>query len=313
MSKKKSLIGIVAIVLLLAVLGNTVFALTASRQEAEEQKGVTAAAVVSELTGENNVVIADNAAYEDIFEQDLVAVEADEYVYLLSEDKLDIVAVLRLEENAVAEDEETVSLEEATAIAQALTEQYSPEFFVGYDYEVIANSYGEEEGLDGVYSIEFWQKIDENVYTDQKVALILDMYGALQSYVCYGTAQQDGQAKSSTAAETELLTESQAIAKAYDALADTIAALETEETESGAPAEKTGTDIVDSVEPAEDYDILLEDTAGHSVSAYCQVGDECTKWIVTIENVETNRSWTMGFQVILDGSTGDVLSIDYTR
>lgn len=302
----------------LVVCQNNVMAANMSNADKEE-KAIAIVESLSDSYSRSAAVIISDELYEEAFEEELVAVGKGSYVYLFTEE-LDVKAILLMGKS----NQQIIGAANSENTAVATVKEYAhkviPEFFETYDCDVFSSFNG--EGNTAFYTVELWQKISDRFYTGNKIAAIVNKDGSLQTFV---VANSDSNDAIMLSANEDMLTEEAVIEIAYDALVNPVEQLEKEFGITNAVApEKTGTDIIISDFGEEvnltnpnaelpEYKIMIDDTADHEVVTYKEIKNGCICWIVKINNVKTSRVWDMGFEVTVDGQSGNVLSIDYTR
>lgn len=312
MKTKKSWVLIPAAVLLVAVICLCITAFASSPSSAEEDRKLSAVKdAYSALASDKEAsVIRDDSVFEEAFEAKLFSVKSEGYVYLFDDATLAPKAIL-LTEKAKADPAEAIASEsEATAFAERVMAALFPDYEAG-DYAIKVSSCA--ENYNPTYSVEFLEKINENLYGGKKVAIIVTGEGVLESVVCV-------QGDTAVTDAARMIDEQTAVGIAYEAISARAGELMLAEAASEKSPEKTGTEIImtDSGKAAEEaksepYRIFTADTKGHEVSTYREAADGTTVWVVEIGNVATNRIWTLGFMVRLDAVTGEVLSVDNTR
>lgn len=258
--------------------------------------------------------------HDEVFEHDVDAVQDSNYLYLFNAEDESLETIVLINENNVPILGSISSSESAIALSEQFAMKASPEFFETNQYDVRCSVFG--EGTDKVFSVEFWEKIADNYYTGNKIAVVLTSGGVLQSFVIR-TESAIAASKVMVKDESINLDEESAVAVAYSAIAKTALQLEALENEANC-VPKTGTDIImtDSGKEVnssriageyEAYNIKVDDTQNQSVSAHKEIVDGVTCWIVTIENISTNRAWDMAFTVAVNAEDGSVISVHYTR
>lgn len=320
--KKKNIFAVClaffSLILAMGVCRNNVIAANVTGADKEE-KAISIVESLTDSYSRSAAVIVPNSLYKEAFAEELIAVGKDSYVYLFTEE-LNVKAILLTDEANQQVIGEITSEDTAITAVKEYANKVMPDFFEVYDCDVLSSAYG--EGNAAFYSIELWQKISDSFYTGNKIAVIVNADGTLQSFVSVNSDLSDAVM---TYANEDSLSEEAAIGVAYDALTDTVEQLEKEVNVSYAVSpEKTGTDIIISDFGEEvdltnlnaelpKYEIMIENTADHEVVTYREIKDGSICWVVKISNVETSRVWDMGFEVTVDAQSGNVLSVSNTR
>ena len=148
---------------------------------------------------------------------------------------------------------------------------------------------------------------------------MIDSNGILQSYV----ANVESTDIRETTSTQKHISEDAAIKAAYVAVAESANKLESiENSENCTP--KTGNDTIISdsglavnrktqANIAAKYKINVANAENHTVTTYKEYRDGVPCWVITIDNVETNRFWDVSFSVVLNAETGSIISVDNTR
>ena len=281
------------------------------------REGDNAIKAIESLFGEKkDIQIIDSAIYEEALSEPLIALKSGGYVYLLEAKSYDLKAIVIQEDTNEKLVDQMDSIASAEKAAVAFAQRVTPDFFKYYD--VFCTEYGED--IYDIYSVEIWEKVNEEIYTGNKIAMIVRPDGTLNSYVSVKGYPLD---KDADYSRIPIITEQEAIEIAYSSLKDTVYELENKEWNDSNTIEKVINEpiISDSGELIEEdleeklpaYEIYLDDKNSHSVDIYKQINNGSILYYITIKNVKTNRIWDMGFYVVVDAVSGEVVSVDYTR
>lgn len=254
----------------------------------------------------------DDKKYEDLYNESITEYMDDSYEYVYDDDGKLKSAILRNKNGKSLYGNISNELE-ARRNAKDFFEKISPDYFKG-EYDIVVS---EHDGTDGKgYNVEFWEKIQEKTYTGNKVLIILDSDGYVNSYVAHENMDYDKAEKMDAA----VIQEKEAVNVAFDKAEEI-----TEEIESAYNSEKTdaGESIVLDAEllgnkedlgELQELDIKIEDRESCEVESYNEIVNGKLVWMVNISNVTSNNKYgDMGFQVVVDAQTGEVISANTTR
>ena len=254
--------------------------------------------------------------HDSVFGYDVDAVQDNNYMYLFNADNKSLEAIAMMDvENAPILGEVT-SKENAINIAKHFVTKATNGFSVD-NCDAFCSVV--DNGNTQTFSIELWEKIADNFYTGNKVAVVLDSNGVLQSYV----ANTEVTSNNVTASAQKHISEAAAIKAAYIAVADSANKLESIENSANCTP-KTGDDTIISdsglavnretqANIVAKYKINVANTDNHTVTTHKEYRDGVPCWVITIDNVETNRFWDVSFSVVLNAETGSIISVDNTR
>jgi hypothetical protein len=280
--------------------------------------------LIKSVTGElygTPEVLQNDSLYEDMFEEELITYQDDNYIYLFNDQGTNIEAVILADMPEEPLYSTISSSKQAEDTATEIVSKAYPDFF-DYEYEITSREAGEENKT---YTVELKEKYDDNFYTGNKVAVIITSDGYLDSMVSRITEQPN----STRDQKVELIDENTALDNAYDALEAVVQSLETKENRFNLANTKANdsaivsdagllgvTEMEKDVKTVETqpYEIMLEDKEGQAVDTYKEVNNGVVEWVVNISNVATNRFWgDINFIVNINANTGDVDSVTYTR
>ena len=264
----------------------------------------------------SGITAVSTTLHDEMFEHDLDALQDNNYLYLFDTESKSLEIVALANDVAAPSLGSINSENDAIDVAKQFASNANKSFSI--DNCVTFCSVYDFNG-ESIYSVELWEKVSDNFYTGNKVAIMLDSNGVLQSYV----ADSEVAVNRATIGAQKHISEATAINTAYAAIVDSAEELEVRENDLTC-VPKTGSDIIvsDAGEEIErysigtnnaDYSINVSDAKNHTVSAYKELRDGAPCWVVTIERVETNRFWTISFSVIIDAITGNVISVENTR
>jgi hypothetical protein len=206
---------------------------------------------------------------------------------------------------------------DALTNAESLVSIIANDFFTLESYDIYHEVFGEPGFV--VHSVQYWEKIDEGFYSGNKIFIQMSEDGYLRFFVARSSRSESfvSDVNENRIKLDTIITEDQAIQKAYNAVAQIVTELEKPKNHVQIEYEqKTGNSIIISeAEMNEDdrYMIMIGDTLSHSLVSYRELIEGNIKWIIEITDVETNRSWHMSFLVIIDAKTGTIDFVDYTR
>ena len=319
MKTKKTWIRFIVVAFVVAAISLSITAFaTPNLSAAEEEKLSMVKNDYSNIVSDGKVrVLSDDAVYEDAFNTELFSVKSDNYVYLFDEKTLAPKAILLMDESNVSPAKKIGSEEEATVFSKDVIEAVFPDYVIS-DFDVKLSSYGQEGNE--FYSIEFLEKISENLYSGAKISIIVTAEGVLESVVYVEGNSYSAKINEKNTVAKKTIDGQKAIGMAYDAISAKAEGLKRAENHSVRTADNTSTDIIitDSGEIAEKveidaYEIFTENRKAHDVTAYQETANDTIVWVIKIENIATNRVWSVGFMVRIDAVTGDVISVYNTR
>ena len=316
--KTKKLYAILTFFLIASIIFNSKTNIAANTTYSNANKAVDIVESLTDYSKDKAILNKSDKIYEDAFEEKLTVVEKSGYVYLFTKDiKLKSIIFMGENESQWLVFDKSCSDNFKVSAIEKFTHKISPDFFDEYEFDIISSKYGENE--DEFYSFELWQKFNDNFYTGDKIAIIVNSNGELESYI-YVNSEFD---KNKIYREqTNSIKEDTAIKYAYNVLNDTVKRLEKMESEK-TDVEKSGNDIIisdsgeihriDERNNMPEYIIKIDDISIHDINTYKKIFNGNICWVVNISNVKTNRIWGMNFEVVLDAQTGDTISVNYTR
>ncbi|MBQ2857417.1 MAG: hypothetical protein IJE78_09915 [Bacteroidaceae bacterium] len=262
------------------------------------------------------VVGTSSSLHDNVFGYDMDALRDNNYLYLFNADDKTLEAIALVDENnapifgAITSEENAIDM--AKQFAAKATNILSVDACDAFCSVIDADD-------NRFYSIELWEKTTDNFFTGNKVAIMIDSNGILQSYV----ANVESTDIRETTSTQKHISEDAAIKAAYVAVAESANKLESiENSENCTP--KTGNDTIISdsglavnrktqANIAAKYKINVANAENHTVTTYKEYRDGVPCWVITIDNVETNRFWDVSFSVVLNAETGSIISVDNTR
>lgn len=267
-------------------------------------------------------LMQDDAAYDKLFEENLIGFNDDNYVYLLTEGENNTKAILQSGKSGQPLFEAVTSASQAEKYALSVAKSACPEF-LNQDYDTFTKEVGEGNAV--TYTVELWGKAADNFYTGSKIAMILTSDGYLDSLV-----YRESEAPLTRAAATAGIDEKAAVDAAYAAVESQVKNVERENHLSSESSETKETPDSDSIisdaeltgepastapdKPQEAYDIRIEDKSSHTVSTYKEYNKGNVEWVVKISDVQTNRDWgNMSYTVNINAETGKVDLLSATR
>lgn len=280
--------------------------------------------IIKSVTGELYgipKVLQEDSLYEDMFEEELIAYQDDNYIYLFNNGGTNIKAIILADMPEEPLYSTISSTKQAEDTALTIVSEANPDFFE-QNYEITSRENGEDNNT---YTVELREKYDDNFYTGNKIAVIVTSDGYLDSMVSRTTEQP----KVTRSNNSGLIDESIAIENAYDALEVAVQNIEVKENQLNAANTKNQDEPIvsdasllgldenangiktDEVDP---YEVMLHNKEGQTIDSYKEVNDGVVEWVISVSNVSTNRFWgDMNFIVNINANTGEVDSITYTR
>ncbi len=266
--------------------------------------------------------VKEDTGYQELFEENLVEFNDDNYVYLLTEDAGNTKAILLSQKPGEPLFDFIGSASQAEEYAVTIADNACPGFFER-EYDVFTKESGEEDYIS--YTVELWEKIEDDFYTGNKIAVILTSDGYLDSLVSRGSKISE-----SRLTEPDFIDENSAVNAAYNAVESVVENVEKNQLSTGGSSEiklepdddSVISDAYLSEEPSsdntkaikEDYDIRIEDREDHTLNAYKEYSQGNIEWVVTILDVQTNREWgSMSYLVKINAETGGVDFVNSTR
>lgn len=258
----------------------------------------------------------DATMFEEMLNADLTASELNGYTFLFDNTTQSMKAVIPKSENRSVLFQSIDSADKAITIAKQLVEEFNPEF-LQTQYEVKCSPASDLSQ----YTIEFWEKLDNDYYTNNRIGIILTAGGQLDSYIATNSAAS----KQNAISTSEQINESEAINLAYSYLQNTVSDLQAQENIAAnnkfyVPKDGVDSIVTDSGKKANEvisgfdsYEIYLDSKTDHVITTHRVLCNNQTEWVIGIENVRTNRAWTISFIVTIDAQSGKLLCIDHTR
>lgn len=254
-------------------------------------------------------LLSDNAAYENMLQTDLISAKTDDYVYLFDKDSGELKTIM-LVGNKTGNTARLSSENAAIAVARAVVKSALPTVSTEI-FDVKCRTTEQR------YSIEFLEKLTDDMYGGHKISVVLDKSGTLETLVCVNNVAGAWKTNSSKAISCE-----KAIELAYAA----INSWDNGSSSSSATADsetKTGTDVIvsdsgatstdNAIAAANSTKASIERKSSHSITAYKEAKDDGILWQVDIANVDIGNGWTATYFVTLNALTGEVITVDMTR
>lgn len=255
-------------------------------------------------------LLSDNSAYENMLQTDLISAKTDDYVYLFDKGSGELKAIMLVGNktgNTARLSSENAAIAAARAVVKSALPTVSTESF-----DVKCRT------TEQSYSIEFLEKLTDDMYGGRKISVILDKSGTLETLVCVNNVVGAWKTNSSKAISCE-----KAIELAYAAINSWDNGSSISSASSDAET-KTGTDIIVSDSGAVSADnaiaatnstktTSIERKSSHNITAYKEAKDDGILWQVDIANVDIGNGWTTTYFVTLNALTGEVVSVDMTR
>lgn len=314
--KLKKGLGLKLIIFVIILISIISFAITVYASSQKESSVPTIMGNnISSLISDGEVEeLADDVLYEEMMNKTLISYKSDSYVYLYDENSLELQAIILIDKFNGASSEKINSNENAIDYARSIISAAYPNIVLE-DYDVTCSSYGFDE-TNTIYSIELLEKVSDDIYGGKRISVIVTSDGVLESFLCLNTGIPDSEIESFE----ELISEDEAISIAYDAVSLEIDKMLTFEYEDVEPP-KTGTDemvsdsgyVMSETEVVEPYEIYINETINHEIYSHKECLEDTIVWVVRIENISTNRIWQACFEVRINATSGEVLSVDTTR
>lgn len=285
-----------------------------------ELKAITLVESLTNSFTQSDATIMNDFMYNEAFEEELIVVESDQYIFLITEDSLQVRAIILMDETNIRYINGITSKNTALDAIQKYAQMVVPEFFENYDYQVIFNTYGQENNE--IYSVEFWQEISDNFYTGNKIAVMVTSDGILQSFV---SVNSNSNSDVMAISDENQITEEEAISEAYDSLKEVVMELETNYlsynsyeigdvysdniiSDSGVIVNANNTE-----KSISKYEIMIDDVDTHEITTYRETNNGRVQWVIKINGVKTNYLWDIDFEVIVDAQSGEILNVYHTR
>jgi hypothetical protein len=242
------------------------------------------------------------------------------YEYYVSPDTGNFVGMIAMEELPLKEDAKKINKDEALEIAKNLTGKCFRDFF-DYDVEIKIYDYTQEpeEAGPNCFSINFEQKNKEGTYTGYYIDIDINRYGEIVFYCAiegnYEVAMQKPVIKREEAIDIAYREAEKMVKEIIEAekkmLEDTVDEKAQAMGWTDEPIPPGDSGVYPDTEPVkpEEFKANLDERDKHKVTAELSVAHNRLEWVVDIDNVEINREWgPMGFSVIIDAITGEVLT-----
>lgn len=266
-------------------------------------------------------LISEDHGYNELFGESLVEYRDESYVYLINPSSGYIKAIMLAEKKNDPLFEQINSFEEAEHDAELIAQRACNNFFTA-DYDIFSNLIG--EGDKQVYSMELWEKVSDDFYTGNKIAIVLTADGYLDSLIVRSSAPI-----LSMYGINDYISKEEAIRKAYEeatliannreqiALANTQNEDQEIQENEAIVSDAALLGISESThdkESTDSYDIFIENRENHVVNAYKQFENGLVEWVVTIENVQTNANLgEINFKIKVNALTGETIFATSTR
>ena len=279
---------------------------------------------IKNIVGANHGSIEYKSIYE-IAEKELYQYKDNLYEYYIDSNTKNFVGMIAMGELPLKKDAKRINKDQALEISKNLIGKCFEDFF-DYDVEIKVNDYTSEPEDAGPnwFSTRFEQKNESGIYTGYYIDIYIDKYGEILFYCAtegdYEVAKQKPD-----------ITREEAIDIAYREAEEMVkeiikAEKETSEITVDEKAQAMGwadepippgdSGIYFDTEPIkfEEFKANLDERDKHKVTVKLSASQSKLKWVIDIDNVEINRYWgPMGFSVIIDAITGEILTSGHTE
>jgi len=276
------------------------------------------------IVGANYGSIEYKSIYE-IAEKELYQYKDNLYEYYIDPNTKNFVGMIILGDPPFKKDAKRINKDQALEIAKNLSKKCFENFF-DYDVEIKVDDYTSETGDAGTnwFSKRFEQKNESGTYTGYYVDIYIDKYGEILFY-CATEGNYE------IAMQKPKVTREEAIDIAYREAKEMVKEIIKAEKEASEktvdekaqamgwadePIPPGDSGVYFDIEPVEleEFRANLEERGKHKVTIKLSASQSKLKWIIDIDNVEINRDWSpIGFSVIIDAITGEVLTRGYTE
>lgn len=242
------------------------------------------------------------------------------YTYYLNNDCSRIIGIYQKDKDEHKLFKHIDTKQQAVDYACLFAKKAFPIMFNG-KYETFVKEINIKEE-NGFYSIEFWEKLDEKIYTGRKTSVIVKKDGKLDlltthdsgfKKISYENAMDESKAIELAYIEAEKLVEQLEAAKNNN-----LNLISTKPIPSDEPIVSDSTlmgidETVNENAKKELFDIRIEERSNHVVDAYMQYYKGSMVWVITISNVETNKYGTKRFIIKINSENGRLISINRTK
>ncbi len=334
-AKRKTLVLLcmLAAVLITAVACNdnsTSNILEAVDKGASQEETAGKATVQEGLEKINNIVGANHGSIEykgiyEIAEKELYQYKDNLYEYYIDPNTKNFVGMIMIGEPPFKKEAKRINKDEALEIAKNFSKKCFENFF-DYDVEIKVYDYTSEPEDAGPnwFSTRFEQKNESGTYTGYYIDIYIDKYGEILFYCAiegnYEVAKQKPE-----------ITREEAIDVAYKEAEEMVKEIIKAEEEASEitvdekaqamgwadePIPPGDSGVYFDTEPVkfEEFKANLDERGKHKVTVKLSASQSRLKWVIDIDNVEINRGWgPMGFSVVIDAITGEILTRGHTK
>lgn len=279
---------------------------------------------IKNIVGANHGSIEYKGIYE-IAEKELYQYKDNLYEYDIDSNTKNFVGMIMIGEPPFKKEARRINKDEALEISKNFSKKCFKNFF-DYDVEIKVNDYTSEPEDAGPnwFSTRFEQKNESGTYTGYYIDIYIDKYGEILFYCAiegnYEVAKQKPE-----------ITKEEAIGVAYKEAEEMVKEIiETEKEASektvdekaqamgwaDEPIPPGDSGVYFDTEPVkfEEFKANLDERGKHKVTVKLSASQSKLKWVIDIDNVEINRDWgPMGFSVIIDAITGEILTRGHTE
>jgi len=279
---------------------------------------------IKNIVGTNHGNIEYKSIYE-IAEKELYQYKDNLYEYYIDPNTKNFVGMMMMGEPPFKKEAIRINKDQALEISKDLIRKCFRNFF-DYDVEIKVNDYTSEPEDAGPnwFSTRFEQKNESGIYTGYYIDIYVDKYGEILFYCAtegdYEVAKQkpditrekaiDIAYRESEEMVKEIIkAEKEASEKTFDEKAQEMGWADE-------PIPPGDSGIYFDTEPVEfeEFKANLDERDKHKVTVKLSASQSKLKWVIDIDNVEINRDWgPMGFSVIVDAITGEILAREHTE
>lgn len=279
---------------------------------------------IKNIVGTNYGSIEYKRIYE-IAEKELYQYKDNLYEYYIDPNTKNFVGMIMIGEVPFEKEAEKINKDQALEISKDLIGKCFKNFF-DYDVEIKISDYTSEPEDAGPnwFSTRFEQKNESGTYTGYYINIYIDKYGEILFYCAIEGNYEVAKQKPGITREEAIdiaYKEAEEIVKEIikaekDALEKTVDEKAKAMGWSNEPIPPGDSGVYFNTEPVEfeEFKADLNKKDKHKVTLKLSASQSKLKWVIDIDNVEINRYWgPMGFSVIIDAITGEILTQGYTE
>jgi len=247
------------------------------------------------------------------------------YEYYINPDTGNLVGMIAMRELPLKETNKKINKDEALEISRNFTGKCFKDFF-DYDVEIKVNDYTHksEDAGPNWFSTTFAQKNELGTYTGYYIDIYINKYGEIIFYCAiegnYEVAKQKPEITKEEVIDIAYI-EAEEIVKEIIKIEKEVSEITVDQKaksmgwdDEPIPPGDSGAYLDTESMEFEEFKANLDEKEKHEVSAKLSVDHDKLEWVIEIYNVEINRDWgPMGFSVIIDAITGEVLFEEHTE